>query len=648
MQRALAHFAFSLALVVSFRAEVVRADANERDSILRQVAGVLDYLAADYAGAVSPTGEVLSREEYDEQLELVDEAKALGLRAGLLSTDGTVAALGTIRARMDEKAAPEVVARLCRETRRALIKTHHLVLAPTSPPNYERAARLYQEAACATCHGNYGGGDGPAGRNLVPPPANFLDAERVASVSPARAFHAITYGITGTGMANFEHLRAADRWSLAYYVLAMRHTDASAGRGKLVSEQRRLALPTSAQALSDSSDETLLASMDTLKDDERAAVLAFERRIAPFDDESASAATFDVARAKLAEGLEAYRGGRTDAARRLFVSAYLDGVEPNEAALAVRDEPLLRRIETAMMAVREAAARGDEPAVIETHIREARSLLREAEDGDEGSGTSVLLGAAVIALREGFEAALLLATLLGLVRKRNKPEQAKFVHLGWVSAILVGLATWFLVGHLIGGLERELAEGIIALVAAFVLLGVTHWVMGQVSSKHFFGFLFKRTGATSKVETSAAVAALGVFGLSFVAAYREAFEVVLFYQAMLLQSAGREGQVWLGASAGIAVLLVIVAALKVAGQKLEPKKFMLASSVILAFLALVMVGKGVHALQEAAVIPMTFVARSLNVPSIGLFGTLEGLLAQGALFVLLALSAVGLGQKKAA
>jgi len=44
-------------------------------------------------------------------------------------------------------------------------------LAPT-PENLRRGRRLYEQH-CASCHGDTGRGDGPAGEHLEPPPANL-------------------------------------------------------------------------------------------------------------------------------------------------------------------------------------------------------------------------------------------------------------------------------------------------------------------------------------------------------------------------------------------------------------------------------------------------------------------------------------------
>src|SRR5262249_24645658 len=103
-----------------------------------------------------------------------------------------------------------------------LIDDYGLVLAPLAPPSEERAKTLFQ-TACATCHGADGRAGTDKARELKPPPVSFFDDEKMARISPALAFHALTFGVQGTGMASFDTLPASDRWSLAFYVVSLRH-----------------------------------------------------------------------------------------------------------------------------------------------------------------------------------------------------------------------------------------------------------------------------------------------------------------------------------------------------------------------------------------------------------------------------------------
>jgi high-affinity iron transporter len=619
-------------------AGAARADGTggrRREDLLQQVAGVLDYVAGDYRAAVGPDGAVLNATEYAEQRSLAADADALAQAAGLATDSALRHSLGVIAGALRDKQAPLKVAALCKAARDLIERDYGVSLAPSSVPSRQGAVRLYAAQGCNTCHGDDGGANTAAANQLTPRPANFLDATRVATVSPHRAFHAISFGVQGTAMQPATRLSEEQRWSLAFYVLSLRHLGADLAAGKRAFEAAHGPAPATAKGLALLTEEDLRDKLKVLPTEAvRRAALAYLRAEAPFAGKASATSSFALTYSKLDEGLAAYRKGERASARQLFVSAYLDGFEPHEAALRARDARLVEEVEETMMGLREAAADGGSLAQVEARIASARALLMRAES-THGDATTALLGALTITLREGLEIVLLVAALLALVRKRGHPELARYVHLGWLLAVPAGLCTFWFAGSIFGGMERELAEGIASLVAAVVLLGVTHWLLGQLGAKQWVGFLARRMGDA----TSSRRAGFGVLSLAFIAAYREAFEIVLFFQALVLDAGQAIHQVWIGAGIGLLLLSVVAYGLLRVGQRLKPAPFMLASSGFLALLALVLMGKGMHALQEAAVVSIT----ALDWPQaqvVGLYATVEGLSAQGALLVLLLWSAL--------
>lgn len=610
------------------------AQTADRTTALRRIAGILDYIGSDYAGAVDAEGNVVNELEYREQFSLCGDALALARDAGLPADDPVVEGLESLAPLLERRAPPEEVLAHCRAIKRTMIEEHDLVLAPPTAPDPARARGLYFASGCNACHGDDGGADTEQARTLDPPPADFLDPERMAGVSPHRAYSAITFGVRGTGMTGYEELSDEDRWSLAFWVLSLRHRESNPSEGQRLLEQKGDPVDTDATALSQMTDDELRAALEGVMDpDEVEQAIAYLRTTAPFEV-SALEGDFALARERLREGVDAYRSGDAGEARSLFISAYLDGFEPQEPGLRARDADLVVEIEEAMLALREAAGAGAPAAEIERRAAEVSRLLDRAE-GSEASVATSFAGSAVISLREGFEAVLLIAALLAVVRRRGTPGQARWVHAGWIAAVPAGALTWLLAGRILGGLERELAEGIIALAAAVVLLCVTHWIVGQATAR---GFMQAVSKGLERAAGSRGTR-WGVFALAFIAVYREAFEVVLFYKALLLEAAGHGWVVLVGAATGLVVLGVLALGLKRLGQRLKPRPFMLASSVVLAFLSLMMLGKGIRALQEAGVVSATRVTLP-DLPAIGLFGTAQGLAAQGVLLVLLAASAL--------
>ncbi|HET6554768.1 MAG TPA: cytochrome c, partial [Dyella sp.] len=179
---------------------------------------MLDYLAADYTGAVN-RGVVTSESEYQEMREFARHARD---RVDALPASPASAQLHAQAERLialiDAKSAEADVARQAHALADALLQAYPVPTAPASTPDVTRGASLYQ-AQCAACHGARGHGDGPAGARLNPPPIDFTSQARADQRSVLSLFEVITQGVPGTSMASYaQTLSVDDRWALAYYV----------------------------------------------------------------------------------------------------------------------------------------------------------------------------------------------------------------------------------------------------------------------------------------------------------------------------------------------------------------------------------------------------------------------------------------------
>ncbi len=80
---------------------------------------------------------------------------------------------------------------------------------------------LYREN-CERCHGMSGAGDGPDGKNLIPPPRDFGQAFKYGDTQTA-IVKTITNGIPRTGMAAYgKVLEEAEIKALASHVRVLR------------------------------------------------------------------------------------------------------------------------------------------------------------------------------------------------------------------------------------------------------------------------------------------------------------------------------------------------------------------------------------------------------------------------------------------
>ena len=599
---------------------------------------LLDYVAVDYPEAVRE-GRVVNAAEYAEMTEFSASVRE---RIGRLPEHPAKARLtaqaDSLGRAIAAKVPAEQVAATARRLGRELLAAFPVPLAPRSAPDLGRAAQLYSEN-CAACHGPAGAGDGPMARGMEPPPIAFTDRARAEERSVFALYQVIEQGLEDTPMQSFAHLPAEDRWALAFY------SGRFAYPGALVPEGERIwredaalrAVVPDLEALTAITPAALAAQIGP----ERAPALTAFLRANPDAVAGAAGGPLDIARARLRDSLAAYRAGDHDAARELALAAYLDGFEPVEPLLATRDGSLLRRVEAAMAELRSAIASRRPAGEVEARIAALDRLFDETAAAiapGEASAASSFVGGFLILAREGLEALLIVIAMIVFLQRAERREVLPYVHGGWIAALVAGVATWWAATHIvaISGASRETTEGVGSLFAAAVLVFVGIWMHGKAQAGEWQRYIREKLGhALSRGS------AWFLFLLAFVAVYREVFETILFYAAL---SAQGDGLALLGGALTAAILLAVVAwAMMKYSRRLPIAQFFNWSALLIALLAIVLVGKGVAAIQEAGLVGVTPVESAPSIPILGIAPTAEALGAQVAvLFVLL----VGFGRNR--
>ena len=254
------------------------------------------------------------------------------------------------------------------------------------------------------------------------------------------------------------------------------------------------------------------------------------------------------------------------------------------------------------------------------------------------TGILAALNSLAIIIREGLEAVLIVGAVLGYLRATRAPgKYSLWVYLGVIVAILLSLLTWVAAGSLltISAASRELLEGLTSLVAVAVLFYVTNWLFHKVYVVDWLTFIKEQVGQALNSGSALALAALG-----FTVVYREGFETVLFYQALLFDA--ETGWVLLGFGVGLVIILAVAYAMLHLSQRLPLKPFFTVTGSLLLLLAFSLTGKGVRELQEAGVIGATLLSwlpeNLLLIELFGLFPTLETTMAQAGLVAAVAVT----------
>ena len=595
---------------------------------VRRVWQILDYLAVDYGGAVK-SGAVVSASEFDEMREFAHTSKA---KLAALEDKPEKAALlreaDALIAAIDGKADEAQVASLAKGLANHLLAVYPVPSAPAQPPNVAAAAAIYQ-AQCAACHGATGKADGPLAARLNPPPVAFADQERARQRSTFALYQVISQGLEGTAMPSFGTLPESDRWALAFFIGRFAHDPGQAAAGEKVwkeSAELRGQL-TTLDALSRITEVDLAKSIGAAP---AAAALSYLRSH-PEAVVQGRPLSFDVTRHKLAESAAAYEKSDYAAATELALSAYLDGVEPIEPALAARDKDLMVRIESAMSRLRSLISERASMADVQAQVGTVEGLLREADGAlaSTADATAAFLGSFTILVREGLEALLVVVAMLAFLKRAERTDMLRYVHAGWAGALGLGVVTWAMATYLVtvSGASREVTEGVSSLFAAVVLLSVGIWMHQKSMAGMWQKYIREKLSAALSRKS-----AFFMLGLSFIAVYREVFETILFYAALWEQ--GNHGALLGGLLAGVALLAAVALALLRFSARLPVGKFFSWSSALVAVLAVVLTGKGIAALQEAGWIGSRAFG-NLRIELLGIYPTLQALMAQLAMLALI-------------
>jgi high-affinity iron transporter len=597
------------------------SSAFAAESDVRRIWQLLDYLAVDYEGAVK-NGVVVSASEFDEMREFAQSSKAK--LAALEPKPEKAALLGQAEeliAAIEGKQDVAKVSSLAKGLANHLLAVYPVPSSPTRPPNVAAAASLYQ-AQCAACHGAAGKGDGPLAARLQPPPVAFTDKERARQRSTFALYQVISQGLEGTPMPSFSSLSEDDRWALAFFIGQFAHDprQVAAGENTWKENAALRGQLTGLDALSRVTEADLAKSIGEAP---AAAAMAYLRSH-PEAVIQNRPLSFDVARQKLVKSAEAYERKDYPAATDLALAAYLDGVEPLEPALSARDNALMLRIEGAMSRYRSLVSERAALPKVQAQAGAIEILFKEAEQAlaSGADATAAFLGSLTILVREGLEALLVVVAMLAFLRKAERADMLRYVHAGWIGALAFGAVTWGAATYLvnISGASRELTEGLSSLFAALVLLSVGMWMHQKSMAGMWQKYLNDKLSAALSRKS-----AFFMFGLAFIAVYREVFETILFYAALWEQ--GNHGALLGGLVAGIALLAAIAVALLRFSARLPVGKFFAWSSGVVAVLAVVLTGKGIAALQEAGWIGVKALGTT-RIELLGVYPSAQPLFAQ--------------------
>lgn len=208
-----------------------------------------------------------------------------------------------------------------------------------------------------------------------------------------------------------------------------------------------------------------------------------------------------------------------------------------------------------------------------------------------------MLANALIGLREGLEASLVVSILVAYLVRTGRRDALPRIWVGVGGAVVLSLLAGAVLTFTAAALSfraQELLGGTLSIVA----VGFVTWMV----------FWMKRTARSLKGQLEGRVdVALGAGGaalavVAFVAVAREGLETALFLWAAA-QASGSGASPIVGAALGLAASVLLAYLLYRRAVTLDLAKFFLVSGSLLIVVAAGVLSYGIHDLQEAAVLP---------------------------------------------
>lgn len=208
-----------------------------------------------------------------------------------------------------------------------------------------------------------------------------------------------------------------------------------------------------------------------------------------------------------------------------------------------------------------------------------------------------MIAAFIVGLREGLESALIIGIVAAFLIARGRRDALKWIWGGVAAAAIacagIGVAL-ALVNAELPGHGQEVMETVVALAACAMVTYMVLWM--QRHARELRGGIEDRAGSALADGSVWALVAM-----AFLAVIREGIETVMFLTAITQQSA-QPGRDLGGAVIGIAVAVALGWAIAVSGVRIDLRRFMRVTSVLLVFIAAGLVATAIGTATEAGII----------------------------------------------
>ncbi|MCJ1748546.1 FTR1 family protein [Mammaliicoccus sciuri] len=237
--------------------------------------------------------------------------------------------------------------------------------------------------------------------------------------------------------------------------------------------------------------------------------------------------------------------------------------------------------------------------------------------------------AALILLREGVEALLIIMALLTVTRKSEQTKASKWIVTGSVIGIVLSIALAFIFKAIFENLgsTRELTEGLVGIGSVILMIIVGIWLHSKSSLDSWQNFINKN------MDKAMSTGSIVTFGLvAFLSVFREGAETIIFYLGIV-------GKIstW-SLILGIIVASVILALIAIFFNQITKwipiHRLFFIMSLFIFILAFKILGVSIHTLQILNIVPQHTINHLPFIDLIGFYPTYETLIPQLVLVIL--------------
>ncbi len=255
----------------------------------------------------------------------------------------------------------------------------------------------------------------------------------------------------------------------------------------------------------------------------------------------------------------------------------------------------------------------------------------------QGDSDYTIWDAALILLREGLEALLIILALVSFLEKSGQKKMRKWIYVGAFVGVLLSAVAAILMSTILNSAtintNRELMEGYVGLLAAAMMIGVGIWLHSKSNVVSWNRYISKQMGQAISSGSIVAMAAI-----SFLSVFREGAETLVFYAGIAPKM--ETSQFILGIVVAMLILAVLAIVLFKASGKIPVHNFFAVATILIYVLAFKIIGVSLHTLQLTDHLSSTIVDGLPVISLIGFYPTVETMIGQAILLVLVAATVI--------